>query len=604
MQERDIIDEVERAAMVWDFTAQFDRFNKIVLKKGGDPIRAKVNIHQRRCDIIAEAAHRMGVPCRIIGLKPRQKGSSTKAVHIGHVRLKAGKARGLVAGGAHFQTENMFDILGTYAAHDALDPEACKVLQKTARYSNGSKMQRITLASKAPGRSGTYQYLLITEAAYLAKEGVANADTVLDGLLKCVANEPDTIIIVESTANGAAGKFYTMWQEAITIDEFLAGKQGYVQVFSAWFEFDDSRLDPARVGIYSEADYTPRELEYIEDVGRRLGVELDMDQVAWMRFAVKDECGSDWDKFLQDYPSDAETAFLKSGRCVFDADGIAYQESLVPLRPRTFGQLQHNIAADTINFVPTSEEQARWVRWEDRKEGCRYTISIDSASGEDQTGGEDPDSHAIIVERDGFIDSWTGEWKPPAVVMRNMMVPGYKPKSLICWWANDILVSEVWKLARYWGGTMIIPEENHDRGGIEMWKNLGVHIYQRMTFNQRANKETPYLGWRTDEKNRPVIIETLANAVRVAPNKQIGEGIELRCPWLIQQCKNFGFKPSGRPEALTGHDDDVIATAIVHQHRGMGSIYYHQIVERSLPPDLQRLYESRQLGSTPSGTYS
>ena len=593
---------IDRDATRWDFLAQFETSLKI-RKKDNKLVRPVANIHQKRMDMIVKQAHRMGLPCRIVALKPRQKGSSTGSVGIGHVRLKAQAALGLIAGGKHFQGANLFKMLKTYAKTDERDPDAAKPMDMEVRYKNGSIMQRITLANGDAGRSGTYQFLIVTEAGFLQQEGVADADTVLDGLLKCVANEPDTIIIVESTANGAAGKFYTMWEEAITIDEFLAGKQGYVQVFSAWFEFDDSRLDPARVGIYSEADYTPREREYIEDVGKRLGVELEMDQVAWMRFAVKDECGSDWDKFLQDYPSDAETAFLKSGRCVFDADGIAYQESLVPLRPRTFGQLQVG-GNDSVTFVPTMEDQARWVRWEDRREGCRYTISIDSASGEDQTGGEDPDSHAIIVERDGLINGWTGEWEPPAIVMRNMMVPGYKPKSLICWWANDVLVNEVWKLARYWGNTMIIPEENHDRGGIESWKGLGVNIFQRVTMNHRTNKETPYLGWRTDEKNRPVIIETFANAVRVAPNKQIGEGIEVRCPWIIQQMKNFGYKPSGRPEALTGHDDDIMAVSIVHQHKGMGSIYYHQIVERALPPDLQRLYEARQMSGTPSGTYS
>jgi hypothetical protein len=133
---------------------------------------------------VVEVAHKMGVPCRIAGLKPRQKGSSTKSVHVGHCRLKAGKARGLIAGGAHFQTENMFEILKTYAEEDELDPGKCVMTDKVARYKNGSRMQRITLASKAAGRSGTYQFLLITEAAYLAKEGVANADVVLDGLLK------------------------------------------------------------------------------------------------------------------------------------------------------------------------------------------------------------------------------------------------------------------------------------------------------------------------------------------------------------------------------------------------------------------------------------
>ena len=80
------------------------------------------NVHQQRLAEVAQLAHEMGVPCRVAALKPRQKGSSTKSVHIGHCRLKAGKARGLIAGGAHFQTENMFEILNTYATEDELDP--------------------------------------------------------------------------------------------------------------------------------------------------------------------------------------------------------------------------------------------------------------------------------------------------------------------------------------------------------------------------------------------------------------------------------------------------------------------------------------------------
>ena len=169
-----------RTSLRWCPSAQFEGYSKITKKKGGEPEYPHANAHQRKIDEAVEIAHDLGLPCRIAGLKPRQKGSSTKSVHNGHVRLKAAKARGLVAGGAHFQTENMFDILRTYAEEDELDPGYCQVLDKVARYRNGSRMQRITLATKAPGRSGTYQFLLITEAAYLAKEGVANADVVLD----------------------------------------------------------------------------------------------------------------------------------------------------------------------------------------------------------------------------------------------------------------------------------------------------------------------------------------------------------------------------------------------------------------------------------------
>ncbi|TXH18309.1 MAG: hypothetical protein E6R03_02460 [Hyphomicrobiaceae bacterium] len=588
-----------RTALRWRPGAQFEAYSKITLKKGGDPIRPKSNAHQRKIDAVVEIAHELGIPCRIAGLKPRQKGSSTKSVHNGHVRLKAKKARGLVAGGAHFQTENMFDILRTYAENDDLDPGFCTVLDKVARYKNGSRMQRITLATKAPGRSGTYQFLLITEAAYLAKEGVANADVVLDGLLKCVPLEPDTIIIVETTANGASGYFYDMWQGGITLEEFKAGKQGYVKIFTAWFEFEDSRLDPARVGIFSEADYTAQEVAYIEDVGARLGVMLDMEQVAWMRYALKDECKGNWDQFRQDYPSDPETAFLTSGRCAFPADGITYQESLVPLRPRTFGYLNHNEVSDRVTFIPCHENQAKSVRWEQPRVGCRYIISVDTMTGADQTGGDDPDSHSILVHRAGYMDS-SGQWIEPALVMRNILVPGYKPNSLVCWWNIDVVEVEVYRMARYYQA-VIAPEMNMDRGLVELLKlRPDADIYVRRLFNKREQKETDAFGWMTDPKTRPMIIEKLITSIREAGEGAIGCGYEVRCPWAIQQLKNFGTKPNGRMEALVGHDDDVLSMAIGVTLLDAATPFHEEVREDWLSRDLRN---TRQAAKRP-GTFS
>jgi hypothetical protein len=127
-----------------------------------------------------------------------------------------------------------------------------------ARFNNGSTIERITLANPNAGRSGTYQSLIITEVAYLAEEGVANATNVLNGLLKCVPYEADTVIIQESTAKGAQGDFFETWEAGISFDDLKAGKNGYVQVFAAWFEFDDSRMDPESEGIYSDNDLTAR----------------------------------------------------------------------------------------------------------------------------------------------------------------------------------------------------------------------------------------------------------------------------------------------------------------------------------------------------------
>lgn len=577
-------DKAIREEVRWNFAEQFEGFLKIE-RKGGEIVRPVANIHQLRLDAAVKAAHRLGRPCRIIALKPRQKGSSTASVGIGHMRLKAKRGRGLIAGGAHFQGANLFKILKNYAESDELDPRACKVMDTEARYTNGSTMERITLANPNAGRSGTYQFLAITEAAYLANEGVANADVVTDGLLKCVPMEPDTIIIIESTANGASGYFYDVWNGGITLEEFEAGKAGYIKVFSAWFEFDDSRLDPASMGIRSEADYLPQEVEYVAALWRDQQRKLDLDQVAWMRYAVKEECRGDWDKFEQDYPRSAETAFLKSGRCFFGAAGIKYQEELVAIRPREFGYLAYNERADRVTWIATDEQQAKSVRWETPRHGCRYLISVDSASGADQTGGDDPDSHSVIVHRAGYVQH--GRWNEPAVVMRNMLVPGYKPGSLVCWWANDVLVEEVWRMARYWKA-LVVPEENHDRGLIEMLKDRGdVDIYQRELFNRRENTTTAALGWQTTPKTRPMMLENLATSVREAGKGEYGVGIEVRCPWIIGQMKNFGTKPNGKLEALVGHDDDVMSLAIGHQVIDMATPWYESERDIWVPPDLR-----------------
>lgn len=585
--------EAIRDEVRWNFAEQFEGFLKIE-RKGGEIVRPVANIHQLRLDAAVKAAHRLGRPCRIIALKPRQKGSSTGSVGIGHVRLKAKRGRGLIAGGKHFQGANLFRILKTYADNDELDPKSCKVMDMEARYLSGSMMQRITLASGDAGRSGTYQFLTVTEAAYLAEEGVANADVVLDGLLKCVPLEPDTIIIVESTANGASGYFYDTWQGGITLEEFEAGRQGYIRIFSAWFEFDDSRLDPATMGIESEDDYTAQEVEYVANIWKKQQVVLEMDQVAWMRYAIKEECRGDWEKFQQDYPSDPETAFLKSGRCFFDAAGIAHQEEIVKVRPREFGYLSYNEKADRLTWIQTEERQAKSVRWETPRVGCRYLISVDSASGADQTGGDDPDSHSVLVHRAGYLQN--GRWNEPALVMRNILVPGYKPASMVCWWANDVLVEEVWRMARYWQA-MVVPEENHDRGLIEALKLRGdVDIYQREIFNRRENTTMNALGWQTTPKTRPMMLEKLATSIREAGKGEIGNGYEVRCPWIIDQMKNFGTKPNGKMEALVGHDDDVISLAIGNQTLDMATPWFEIQREEWLPRDLREVDTGRRGG--------
>jgi len=111
---------------------------------------------------------------------------------------------------------------------------------------------------------------------------------------------------------------------------------------------------------------------------------------------------------------------------------------------------------------------------------------------------------------------------------------------------------------------VVVPEMNMDRGLVELLKLRGdVSIYEREIFNRREQVRTKALGWMTDIRTRPMVIENLARMVRESGRGGFGEGIEVRCPWALKQMRNFVVKPNGRAEAAVGHhDDDVLALAI------------------------------------------
>ena len=293
-------------------------------------------------------------------------------------------------------------------------------------------------------------------------------------------------------------------------------------------------------------------------------------------------------------------------RCVFTTSSLDLQDSIsnINLGRREFGYFANQGTDDEPRVVwnPTGEDGAMTVRWEQPRIGHRYLVSVDSASGADQTGGEDPDSHSILVHRAGYIAAETGEWVPPALVARNMMVPANKPGAICCWWLQDVLQTQVWLMCIYYKA-FLVPEYNHDKGLVEEMRKKNIPIYKRPVFDKIEQRETNLLGWMTTAQTKPRIIARFEVAMREMLDQVVGGGYEVRCPWILKQMRNFGTLPNGRQEALFGHDDDVISAAIGVFTIDSATMYHERVVERQLPRDLQRLYDARQ-ATTASGQYS
>jgi hypothetical protein len=592
-----------------DTAAWWETYGKIFPKdrKRGliKPVR---NYLQVKTSAVVTQMLQLRIPVRIVGLKPRQRGSTTYFCAEGYAKCRREATSYCIIAGQATQTQEAWDMVKVYHKNDGFPDwgNNGSINEEAGKFTNGSKLKKETAGDKHAGIAGTYQCLHVTELGRWSEQGVANAGEVLANILKCVPLESDTMVFIESTAEGDTGEFPTRFNDAITAEDFLSGAKipqpgEYVSVFAGWFEFEDSAIrlnDEQKRLIESSLDVIERfkgELDLIADYGQkdetgkviRLGTTVTgfdvWEQLAWRRMAIDTECKKDPKIFDRDYPHSAEAAFQASGRPVFNKSGLKALKARAEYKAVQWGVLEPQGDRNRYVWRPTTRDEAKYKVFERPMPKRRYLVSVDMMTGASQAAGLDPDCHSVLVWRQGYWEPGP-RWVKPAVVAR---IPGP------CRWNIDILEEMVWRLACDYGGSspcMIVPEVNMDRGLIELLKlRIGAKIYVRQQFNKREQKfETESYGWYTNAQTRATIIETLAAAIR--DHDVAGKGVDIWDEEMLDQCKHFIEKESGRQEASSGkHDDDVLSGAIGLQTIGSATLYTEPIFRRPLPRDLQGL---------------
>jgi len=149
---------------------------------------------------------------------------------------------------------------------------------------------------------------------------------------------------------------------------------------------------------------------------------------------------------------------------------------------------------------------------------------------------------------------------PPKLVARlagiGRKAPGWPKGKPECRWDVDIVAHEVHKLSRYYGNCKIVVEDNYDRGLILLLKKWGANLYLRETFNNMEQRRTRVIGWNTNTQTRGMLVEAIAKSVREIGVE--GSGLDVACPWMVEEMEHFVSKPSGRVEADEGHHDDQV----------------------------------------------
>lgn len=499
-----------------DSELYMQKFLKIRTKKG-DMVNFKLNSSQRRLNEKINELKREGKPVRIIILKARQMGFSTLTEgRIFYETATTKLMNSFIIAHKEEASTNLFNMSKLF--YEELPP----LLRPMKKASNAkelifenptpnldekkqapglrSKIKIDTAKNLDAGRSSTIHNLHASEVAFWD-----NAETVMLGLMQAIPNTGNTMAVIESTANGVGGYFYDMWQKA------KRGENDFVAMFFPWYEHDEYNMEvPTDFTLTDEE----KELKQLYD--------LKDSQIVWRRWAIRNNCGGDVEQFKQEYPSTDEEAFLTSGRPRFHVPVLNkwYQAAV----PGDKGNIERGA------FIPT--DKGYLEVWEQPKVGKRYVIGADTSEGK-LTGDY---SAATVWDAETYeqVAKWHGHIDP------------------------DLYADELVRLAKYYNTALIAPEKNnHGFTTINKLKKLNYHnVFQMERYDKANDETTKELGFLTNRKTKPLIIDHMASLIRE-------NQIKTRDKALISECITYTREDDGATNAQEGcHDDLVMASAI------------------------------------------
>ena len=518
-----------------------------IVSLAGERVPLVPNSAQMKMFAVMEAQRQAGYPMRLIVLKSRRQGCSTgfegycfADVFNRPTRRAFVAAHDSEASQVLFNMNKMFD---NYLPDDEKKPktgDSKKELRWAPPHDSSFIVQ--TAGKMTLGRSDLVHDLHCSEVAFWP-----SAEQSLLSVLQCVPDEPDTAILIESTANGVGGEFYERWHQAVRrYTESKGALNGYVPLFLSWLDDpNNTRKVPKR---YDWGELTDDELR-LQNAPFRATPE----QLYWRRYAIHAKCGGDEELFSQEYPATPESAFRHSGRPAIPVYIRAHHRNTVeePLKCRLYWDASQKcgVRAEYGDF-----KEDCWLVWRRPDEDHNYTIGGDIGTGQLSTPTKVasaqnlPDANAAVV-----LDR-----------RELMTVAARMDRS-----APDLFGEEMAKAGWYYGEAWVSPEVNNagyaTLAALQRLKY--TRIFTRQSFQDSVFVEDKqFLGWKTTLGNRDQMIDDYLAACR--PEwKTLGgehraedwEGV-LRILWdeIVTQEDTFETDKKGKRQHRRGCFDDAL----------------------------------------------
>lgn len=469
-----------------------------------------LNGPQKRLQAVIDSQLAATGRVRVIILKARQQGFSTYVHAWKYWQLSQRHAKkGVVVAHAADSTRALFDMYKR--THEAMPP----VVKPATKYSSRRELSfpgldTTLMVATAGGdniaRGETITHAHLSEVAFWPK---ITASDNLNALMATIPDAPGTAVFIESTANGMSGLFYDLWLGA------LEGTNGFVPFFSPWFDSPE----------YTVADHNFELTLEEEDIVEAYG--LNMGQLAFRRQRIAQ---TSTEQFKQEYPSNADEAFIASGRPVFNPDQLhkllKAREAPIERRALEGGKFEIHPRGELHVFHKLDPSQ-------------RYYIGADVAMG-----------------------LKNGDWSVAQVLDRQ--------KRRVAMWRGhvhpDYFADVLYALGFYYNEARIAVENNNHGllTAIRLGRDLAYpDTYTAVGEGQLNDQDSWIIGFNTNAKTKPLIIDNLRAAMR-------DDEIELSDETTLREMLAYIVTESGKMQAEQGvHDDCVMSLALAnHIHDG------------------------------------
>lgn len=601
-------------------TPYYARHALKIVNERGEMIPFVYRKAQLKVDRALEAQRRAGRPMRVRVLKSRRVGVSTSVqAKVFQTATTRSNRRGLVVAHDTDTAGELFDISDVFYSHlpgppdydDSLKPglvsrraspggmkqlvfgETSRAKRARGELGLNSSLKIDTAKEVQAGRGKTITDLHLTEVAFWPDPRKALS------LLNAVFDNPDTLIVIESTANGH-NAFKAGWDRA------ERGMGGYAAVFIGWTEDDNCARE------FNDEDHRA---EFIEAIGKgefgedephliaRFGCTPE--QLLWRRTTIVDKCDGSLSMFRQEYPSTPLEAFVGSGKHVFSIRLIEQAEDearqfdppredaalevqpgdglLVPagFKQRVLVRGVEEVPTGTLWLPATASQVASekplWRVWEHPDKGGKgrddagretvrearpYVIFADVAAGEEQTSTGESDYHAIQVI-DHLSRRQVAQWRSRV--------------------DRDELAHELLLAALYYNEALVAVEVT---GGLGLtvveilWKRMGYRkLYRRRPQGSSRERPQPLLGWDTNRNTKPAMEDEAAALLREGSHG-------IRSLALVSEMKTYVRFENGQ----RGADDEAFDDLLMGW---MGA----QRVAQLIPPKVTRPKQRHQWNS-------